>query len=180
MHHHHHHQNMAHQRNILRGAVKKKKKKIQNDGAWILHISLCSILAHAASTLQLLRFRTTCMNSHMKLNLFFCFLFFAIVMSSRSWICHNFSYLHTCLWEIIYTLCRLKKTLQITFSLDTVKARSFKFFMIITLLGIYIFIVDLITFFAWSEVCQKYELQIVLFRFMCTVVLTLYSCYLHF
>ena len=38
---------------------------------------------------------------------------------------------------------------------------------------------DDLDFVSRSQVCQKYKLQIVLFRFLSTVVLTLYSCYIH-
>ena len=50
---------------------------------------------------------------------------------------------------------------------QTVKARSFNFGMIITLFGVYIFIVGLMTLtLLQGHMYQKYKLQIVLFRFL--------------
>ena len=61
------------------------------------------------------------------------------------------------------------KHFDIGFFSDTIKARSFKLFMIINLLGVYIVILvfDDIHF---VFVCQKYKLQIVCFGFLSSVV----------
>ena len=59
------------------------------------------------------------------------------------------------------------KNFNMTFFLDTVVVRSFKLCIIITLLGVYIFIVDLMTLtVSRSQMYQKYKLQIALSRFL--------------
>ena len=68
-----------------------------------------------------------------------------LIMSCRSWIYHflNSPPPPPCSREI--TFRRFRKNFNIAFFLDTVKARSFKLCMIITLLGVYIFIIGLMT-----------------------------------
>ena len=66
-----------------------------------------------------------------------------LILSSRSWIITIF-YFCTCSWEMMDMFPHLEKQLQKNFAffLDTVKARSSKLFVIMTLLGVYISIVD--------------------------------------
>ena len=63
-----------------------------------------------------------------------------LIMSGRAWIYHYFD-LHRCSREIIDIFPCLNKSIS-----DTFKAKSFKCCMILTLLGVCIFIVGLITF----------------------------------
>ena len=59
---------------------------------------------------------------------------------------------------------------------DTIRVRSFKLRMILTLLRVKVYDLDL---GLRSQVCQKHKLRIALFRFSSTVVKTLYGCYIH-
>ena len=63
-----------------------------------------------------------------------------LVMSSRSWIYQYFLFLHMCKEENGH-ISLFEQNFNVPFFSDTIKARSFKLCLIITLLGVYIFIV---------------------------------------
>ena len=79
----------------------------------------------------------------------------------------------------------MKKTFNVGFFLDAIKAWSFKLLIITTMVGVYIVILlsrfDNVDFALTlrAQVCQKYKLQIVYFGFMSSVVFTWCGCYIH-
>ena len=74
----------------------------------------------------------------------------------------------------------LGKKFNIAFSLDIVQARSLKLCDYNFARGLHFRCqFDDLVCAAKSQACQKYKLQILLFRFLSAVVLTLYGCYIH-
>ena len=112
---------------------------------------------YSEEIVDIVQLSTSC-RSRIYHSLFFCFCFY-----SR---------------EIIDIFSHLKKCFNVAFFSDTGKARSVKLCMIITSFRVYIFMEGFynLDFVSGSQVCHKYQLQIVQFRFLSTVILTLFCC----
>ena len=93
------------------------------------------------------------------------FIFFAYMFKGDNWYISLFEKTHFYVGFFVVVV------------VDTIKARSFKLCTIITLLGVYIVLVGLVTltFVSPLQVCQKYKLQIAYFRFLSFVVQMLYG-----
>ena len=76
-----------------------------------------------------------------------------LITLNRSWLHHNFLFSHMFKGDYRH-ISWFEKNFDVANFLNTVKARSFKLCMIITLLGFYIFIGGF-DFVSRSQVCQK-------------------------
>ena len=101
-----------------------------------------------------------------------------LITSSRSWIFHCFWVAHMFQGDK-WCISLFEKKKNVCFFSDTIKARSFKLCLVITLLwGLHCHPrLDDLDFVSWSQVCQKYKLQIACLGSLSSVVYMLYGPY---